>query len=190
MKFRFLSLALATLSLSAFAADFGIVNFGTCIADSKFGKQEQASFEALKKQMSTQLEETEKQMNEIAAKFNDAEYLDSLSPEAETELKTKFQTLNEELSRYQNQYYQVLNQANMRVVQILGTHINSASEQVAKNQKLAMVINKEACFFYNTDLDVTPLVVTEMDKSFEIEAKKTAEAQKTAETAKTQEATQ
>ena len=30
----------------------GIVNFVTCITDSKLGKQEQASFEGLKKQMS------------------------------------------------------------------------------------------------------------------------------------------
>ena len=163
---------------TAFGADaapnFGIVNFGNCVSDSKLGKQEQASFDALKKQMATLLEDTEKQLNDLAAKFNDPEYLDGLSPEAEEDLKNKFRTLNEELSRYQNQYYQVMNQANMRIVQTLSTSINAASERVAKDKKLTMVVNKDACFYYTPALDVTNFVVTEMDKNFAQESKKQA----------------
>src|SRR5580698_1424612 len=116
MKNRFIPILLAAIGLStaAFAEpapNVGIVNFGTCVSDSKLGKQEQASFESLKKQMATLLEDTEKQLSDLTAKFNDPEYLDGLSPEAEEELKNKFRTLNEELGRYQNQYYQVMNQA-------------------------------------------------------------------------------
>jgi outer membrane protein len=178
MSRKFFLTLLTTLGLSAgaLAAEpapaMGIVNFATCVTDSKFGKQEQASFEALKKQMSTLLEDTEKQLNEISAKFNDSEYLDGLSPEAEEEMKVKFRTLNEDLSKYQNQYYQVLNQANMRVIQTLSVAINTAAEKVAKDKKLAMVVNKEACFFYSPKLDVTPLVIAEMDKTFDQDAKK------------------
>jgi outer membrane protein len=180
MKCHFI-LALLTagsLSSSAFGAEppsnVGIVNFGTCVSESKLGKQEQASFESLKKQMATLLEDTEKQLGELSAKFNDPEYLDGLSPEAEEELKTKFRTLNEELSRYQNQYYQVMNQANMRIVQTLSTSINSAAEKVAKDKKLTMVVNKDACFYYTPALDVTKTVITEMDKNFATDAKKQA----------------
>ncbi len=166
------------LTTAAFSAEvppsFGIVNFGSCVSDSKLGKQEQASFESLKKQMSSLLEETEKQLSDLSAKFNDPEYLDGLSPEAEEELKIKFRTLNEELSRYQNQYYQVMNQANMRIMQTLANSINSASEKVAKDKKLSMVVNKDACFYFTPALDVTSLVVTEMDKNFAQEAKKQA----------------
>ena len=126
----------------------GIVNFTTCMTESKTGKQEQASFESLKNQMSSLLEDTEKQLNEITSKFNDPEFMDGLSPDGEEEMKTKFQMLNEETSRYQNQYYQVLNQANMKVVQSMSTAIQEAAEKVAKAKKISMVINKEACFFY------------------------------------------
>ena len=84
-----------------------IVNFSTCIAESKLGKQEQASFEALKTQMSQSLEGLEKQISEINVKFNDREFLDDLSPEAEEEMKTKYRSLNEELSQHQNQYYHI-----------------------------------------------------------------------------------
>ncbi len=178
---RFLSLfVLATsLTTSVFAADapsIGVVNFSNCVTDSKLGKQEQSSFDSLKKQMSTLLEDTEKQLNDIAAKFNDPEYLDGLSPEAEEELKNKFRFLNEEMSRYQNQYYQVLNQANMRIIQTISNGINAASEKVAKDKKLTVVVNKDACFYFSPVLDVTNQVVTEMDKSFEIESKKPAAA--------------
>lgn len=175
--------ALTTSAFTAEAAQsFGIVNFGTCVSDSKLGKQEQASFETLKKQMSTLLEDTEKQLNELSAKFNDPEYLDGLSPEAEDELKNKFRALSEEMNRYQNQYYQVMNQANMRIMQVMANNINTASEKVANAKKLNMVVNKDACFFYNPSLDITNLIIAEMDKGFaEAEAKKqTAAAEKPA----------
>ncbi len=150
----------------------GIVNFSSCMTESKLGKREQASFEALKKQMASLLEDTEKQLTEISAKFNDPEYMDGLSPEAEEELKNKARSLNEEMNRYQNQYYQVLNQANMKILQGVSATIQAASEKIAKDKQLSMVMNKEACFFYAPVLDVTSLVVNEMDKNFDIEMKK------------------
>ncbi len=145
----------------------GVVNFNSCMTDSKLGKQEQSSFDALKNQMTSLLEDTEKQTNEIAAKFNDAEYMDGLSPEAEEEMKNKFRGLNEEMNRYQNQYYQVLQQANMKIMQTIGAGIQEASEKVAKDKRLNMVMSKEACFFAAPTLDVTNFVVAEMDKTFE-----------------------
>jgi outer membrane protein len=182
MKSRFISalliaVGLTSTALSADALNFGIVNFGTCVTESKLGKQEQASFESLKKQMTALLEDTEKQLNDLAAKFNNPEYLDGLSPEAEEDLKNKFRTLNEDLGRYQNQYYQVMNQANMKILQTLSTSINAASEKVAKDRKLNMVVNKEACFYFTPGLDVTNLIIAEMDKNFAQDSKKQAEVQ-------------
>ncbi len=169
----FLASGLMTAAVAAEPApNYGVVNFGTCVSDSKLGKQEQASFETLKKQMTTLLEDTEKQLNELSAKFNDPEFLDGLSPEAEEELKTKFRTLNEELGRYQNQYYQVMNQANMRIMQTMQVNINTAAEKVAKDKKLTMVVNKDACFYFTPGLDVTTLVIAELDKTFAEELKK------------------
>lgn len=174
-KSIFAALAVVGLCAGGYANDLktvAVVNFANCMTESKLGKQEQASFESLKTQMASLLEDNEKQLNEIASKFSDSEYMDGLSPEAEEELKIKYQQLSEEMNRYQNQYYQVLQQANMKIVQALGANIQEASEKVAKNKKLTMVINKEACFFFTPTLDVTDAVVAEMDKSYE--AKKVA----------------
>jgi Skp family chaperone for outer membrane proteins len=49
--------------------------------------------------------------------------------------------------RTQNQYYQVLNQANMKIMQVVGATINTAAEKVAKDKKINMIVNKDACFF-------------------------------------------
>lgn len=180
-------LGLSTAPLAAATStqpSVGIVNFSQCLSDSKLGKQEQASFEALKKQMTTLLEDTEKQLGELTAKFNDPEYMDGLSPEAEDELKAKFRSLNEEMNRHQQQYYQVLNQANMKIVQNLGMTIQQAAERVAKDKHLTMVINKEACFFYAPTFDVTNFVIAEMDKNFEQESSKKQVASKPEQPAK------
>jgi len=175
-KTIFSVLAILALCVTGHAASeakssVGVVNFSTCMTESKVGQQEQASFESLNKQMSSLLEDTEKQINEIAGKFNDPEYMDGLSPEAEEELKMKYQTLSEEMGRYQNQRYQVLQQANMKIVQGLGAKIQEAAQIVAGKQKLNMVMNKEACFFVTPTLDVTQLVIAEMDKIFDQESK-------------------
>lgn len=171
-KTIFSVLAILGLCTGGFAASelkssVGVVNFSSCVSDSKLGKQEQAAFESIKGQMTSLLEDTEKQLNELAAKFNDAEYMDGLSPEAEEEMKNKFRTLNEEMNRYQNQYYQVLQQANMKMMQTIGTGIQEASEKVAKDKKLNMVMSKEACFFTAPTLDVTNFIIAEMDLAYE-----------------------
>jgi outer membrane protein len=166
---------------SAESLSFGVVNYGNCATDSKYGKQEFASFESLRKQMTALLEDTHKQIADIENKLKDPEYKDSLSPEAEEEMRNKFYKLNEDLSQYQNQYQQVMMQTQMRMQQMLTSQINSASEQVAKEKKLSMVFNKEICPFALPSLDVTQQVIQEMDKRFEQTAKEHAAAVATAE---------
>lgn len=163
------------LALSATAADpspsIGAANFATCITESKFGKKEQENMEGMRKQMSSMIEDTEKELREIATKFEDTEYLDSLSPKAEEELKAKFETLQQDLSRYQNQFYQVLNHAQYQMVQKVSNNISKAAEKVAAEKHLDYVLNKEACFYIRPDLDVTTMIISEMDKNFELDTK-------------------
>lgn len=172
-KFLFSLVALCALCISGFAnantdVSIGVVNFANCMAESKLGKQEKTSFETLKNQMSSLIENSEKQLNEIAAKLNDSEYMDGLSPEAEDELKGKFRSLSDEMTRYQNQYYQVLNQANMKIMQNLEQVIQEAAQKVAAEKNLKMVIKDEAFFFKAPSLDVTGLVISEMNRLYDL----------------------
>lgn len=147
-----------------------VVNFKTCVDQSKIGKQEQSSFEALKKQMELSLEEKEKTMTEISEKFNDPDYLDSLSPEAETELKRKFRGMNQELSQIQAQYYQTLQQTNFKIVQKLQEDVTKAATKIAEQDGYDVVLNEESVFFVNAKHDISTKVVQMMDQNFEKEA--------------------
>jgi len=177
MKHRNLFLSLLTLLILAvlptrmYAAGSGIVNFSTCISESKYGQQEQEAFDDVRNKITSIMTDLEGQLNDIATKLQDPEFIDSLSPEAEQEMKARFQSLSEELGRYQNQYYQVMNQANMKLIQMMSNHVAEASEAIAKKQKLNVILNKEACFYYDPKQDITTAVVSEMNKNFEKDAK-------------------
>jgi len=155
----------------------GVVNFKVCVEESKIGKQEQASFEAMKKQMESVVEEKEKVLGDLANKLNNPDELDLMSPEAETELKRKFRALSQEMSQLQSQFYQTLNQANFQVVQKISEMVTKASEKVAKALNLDLVLNDESCFFTKKDRDISPLVTKEMDRQFDEEAKDKPPAQ-------------
>lgn len=149
-----------------------MVNVKTCIEHSKLGKQEQASFDALKKQMETVLGDKEKVLNDMAAKFEDADFLDSLTPEAETEMKRKFRGLTQEYTQLQQQYYQALQQANFKVMQKLTENITDAAKKVAQQTQVDLMLNEEACFYIAPGLDVSNNVIQVMDQQFDKEANK------------------
>lgn len=148
-----------------------LVNFKTCVEKSKMGQKEQAGFDAMKKQMETILEEKEKALNDVASKFNDIDYLDSLSADAEAELKRQFRTINQEFNQQQNQFYQQLSQTNMLVIQKLNDAVTKAAEEVAKKQQIDIVLNQDGCFYCAGSLDISDLVVRTMDDHFEKESK-------------------
>ncbi len=183
MNKKYLVLAFAALSTFALtsatntALKVGVVNFKTCFEGSKLGKQEQQRFEEIKKQLETTIETKEKELNELSSKFSE-EYLDTLSPEAEAELKGKYQRLAQELSQQQNQYYNMLNQANYQIVHEVGEAIGEAAKKVAAAKGLDLTLNQEICFSNNPSLEISKEVIAEMDAAF---------ATKQAESAKQQE---
>lgn len=161
--------ALLCSATPAEALNVRYVNFKNCVENSAMGKDEQTQFESLKKEMETTLQAKEKELNALAEKLNDVDYLDSLSLEAETDLKRKFRTLNQEMGAMQNQYYQTLQQANYKIVQKLQEAVAGASATVAKNDKIDLILNEETCFYESANLDITPVVVAEMNKNYKKE---------------------
>ena len=165
-------LSLMFLSLSWLAAaDIGIVNFGKCIESSKYGRYEQKQFESVKNQLQKAVQDLNDQLTTVANKLQDPDILDSMSPDAEKELRQKFQLLNEEMQRYQSQYYQVMQQANMKLMQAMADQVQEASKTVAKRAKLSLILQKEAALHYTEAFDVTSDVIAEMDKKFDKEGK-------------------
>jgi len=147
--------------------EIGIVNFTSCITDSKLGKKEQEALENVKNQMTALIKDIETQLTDISAKMSDRDFVDGLSPEGEQEIQMKFQTLREEHDRYQGQFYQVMQQANMKLVQTVSSYVNTATDKIAKAKNLSLVVNKDACFSFRDHFDITHEVITEMDRLFD-----------------------
>ena len=146
-----------------------VVNFKQCVEKSKTGKKEQARFESMKKEMEKVLSEKEKALTDVAAQFNDINYLDSLSPEAETKLKQQYRTLNQEFSQQQNQFYQQLSQANVSIIQKLQEIVDQVSEEIAKKQQIDLVLNDEVAFYVAPSLDISDLIIKALDEAEEKE---------------------
>jgi len=173
-KYYFLAL-LCLLFCSAEAKEtesVGFANFKKCIELSKQGLGEKNALEALKKQMNEALQKTDKELEETAKKLEDRDYMDGLSPTAEEELKQRFQLLSQEFTKYQNQCYQILNQANMRMLQSLHESVCTAAEVVRKKNQLKIILNEDSAFAWENTLDYTNTVVQEMDLQFELENNK------------------
>ena len=153
--------ALSTVLMTAalFGADagtkVGIVDFNQCASESHVGKKEEESFEAIKKQIGSLMEDTAKKYKELDEKLNDKDFTDGLSPEGRQELEGKREGLAAEMQRYQQQQYMVLNQAHMKRIQTLRTAVSTASNDVAKDQGVDCIIAKDECFFSKDSLDLT-----------------------------------
>ncbi len=177
MKKLFCSLALlVSTQLLAGAPKIGVVNFSHCLKDSKLGKQEQSSFEAIREQLTTLIEDTEKQLKEISDKLEDPDYIDGISPDVEEQQKSKCAGLREELGRQHQQYYQFLQQGQYKTMQAVASGIHAASERIASAKGFDLIFNKDACFHAREAFDLTPDTIKEMDKIFENENKKEVSA--------------
>lgn len=140
-----------------------MVNFKSCVENSKAGKQEQANFDKMKKQMEDVLAEKEKSLKELSTKINDEDYLDSLSKEAQAELKHKYRVSNQEIAQQQQQFFQMLQQANYKILQKMTEEVSEAAKIVAKNKNLDLVLNEEGVFYYNSALDISQDIIKAMD---------------------------
>lgn len=148
-------------------ASIMFVNFKTCVEKSKLGQEEHTAFESAKNQMTQTLEKTDKELTEIAKQLEDKDYMDGLSPSAEQELKQKFALLNQDFARYQNQYYQVLNQMNYKLMQSIHDEVSQAAERVRKSKNLSLILSEDSTFACTPSLDCTAEVIQEMDLRFE-----------------------
>jgi outer membrane protein len=142
----------------------GLVNFKEAIEKSKLGQQEQEMYDNMKKQIETILSEKEEEFQKISKKLKDDDFRESQKPEALQKLQEQYQQLGTELAQGQQQYYQALQQANFKILQRIADVVSKASEKVAGNKSLDLIINDDNSFYNSPRLDVTSEVIAEMDR--------------------------
>lgn len=159
---------MATLPAEETAKEVGFVNFTNCKMQSKVGKHEQEAMDQILANMRELIQDREKGLKELQEKFTDADYMDGLNPAAAEEMKGQYQALQEEYGRYQQQYMQVAQQAQMKMMQNVHEHARIAAEKIARVRKLDYIIPTESILYCASNLDITNEVVAEMDKEFEL----------------------
>lgn len=147
----------------------GFVTVRTCVEKTKLGKKERHAFEQLKEQLGKNLEKTQKEVQELSKKLEDQDFIDSLSPQAESELNQKLNTMSQEFLRYQNQCNQILQQASYKMLQGIQREISKAAEKVRDKMKLSFILNDESAFAFLPSDNCTDAVIQEMDRQFDLE---------------------
>lgn len=177
MKKLVLSTLLASATLFGVdATKVGIVDFQQCAMDSALGKKEEEAFGALQKQISSLMEDTGKKYKELDDKLNDKDFTDGLSPEGRKELEAKRENLGQEMQRYQQQQYMVLNQAHQKRIQTIRNAAAEAATAVAQKNGVAVILDKNETLFALDSLNMTKDIIAKMDENFEKDSKKAPEA--------------
>ncbi len=176
MKFKNLLRGMLLLSIFASTLVFaeenlrvGVVDFGACLGKSYLGQQENTKWESMRNEMVTMIEGKQKELQEIADKLNNPDYIDTITAEAEKELEMKARSLSEELQLLGNQSDQALQQASTKIMQSLKSEVDKACEYIAREKNFDYILNKDTCFYFKKPTDITPLVIQEMNRHYQPE---------------------
>lgn len=171
MKKLLLFISLSLVSSPAFAASststIGIVNLRRCLEESALGKKESAEFEKMKKQFSNSMGKMEEELSSIYSKLQDDDYMEGLSESAATELRKKFEELSAEYNTAQGQYYQILNQSNLKRMQKIMDEVKKASEIVRVQEGLSALLNEDVVLAIDASADKTDDIIKILDDSFQ-----------------------
>ncbi len=167
------TLGLSTTAFAAhdFQANAGVVQVDTCFKSTKYGVKENSEFDQARRFLESGLQAQGLELKAISEKLEDVDYMDSLSKEAEQELRMKMAQLNQEFHYARNVYFEKVQNAQAELQQRLLAQVNAAVSEVAKKKNLTLVVVKEQCLFTGTKLDITDDVIKVMDKSFDANEK-------------------
>lgn len=169
MKKSFYSVCLTFLSIcitNQVYADLGVVSLKRCLEESALGKKETEDFENMKQQFTTSAAKVEEELTALYTKLQDEDYMEGLSSTAAEELRKKFEELSAEYNTMQSQYYQMLNQTNMKRIQVLVDAVRKASEIVRQREGLEAILNDEAVLAILPSADKTTDIIKVLDASF------------------------
>lgn len=169
--FSFALLCCAKQPLSAGESNLkiGICDFSQCFLQSELGQFEQERVESMKVQMQKSVSDLESQLQDTQKKLQNRDLLDTLSPKAEEELHQKYRTLQDEMQRVQSQFYQVMQQANMGIMQRMMQAVREASSAVAESLGYSLILTTDSAFHSSSQDDVTDSVIKELNTRFKKE---------------------
>lgn len=109
----------------------------------------------------------EEELSSIYSKLQDDDYMEGLSETAAAELRKKFEDLSAEYNTAQGQYYQILNQSNLKRMQKIMEEVKKASETVRIQEGLSVLLNEDIVLSIDSSADKTDAVIKVLDDSFQ-----------------------
>lgn len=161
---RWLALSLACVPLLG-APTLGVVDFNQVIHSSQKAQTEQKALDSLRKELEGQVTTIEKEIQTLSDQLKDPDHLDSLSQEAEGEMRLKLQGLAEERMRMIQAVTGQYQQAAQKYLQSIAQAVGQVSAEVAKKRGLQMIVNKESVFYALPEADCTQDVIQLLDSS-------------------------
>ena len=151
--------AVAGLTLNmAHAAGYGVIDLERVVQNSSYLKQQNSSLQNTIKPQTTQIEQLQKDLAAIQQKGQAAK------TQAEREkLAKEFETKAEQLAKVQQQVQSTVQTSMQNVNKTFEGRVKMAAEQLRAENKLDMVLNKNAALAYDVKADLTDKMIQKVN---------------------------
>ena len=158
MKKVLLALATGLAFTAVQAADYGIVDIDKVVQGSTYLKQQQSALQQSIKPQTTQIEQLQKDLAGIQQKGNAAK------SQAEVDkLKKDFDTKAAQVNTLQQQVQSKVQTTMQATNTVFETRVKTAAEQLRKENKLDLVLNKNSVLASDLNADLTDKIIQKVN---------------------------
>ena len=158
MKKVLLALASGLAFTAVQAADYGIVDIDKVVQGSAYLKQQQSALQQSIKPQTTQIEQLQKDLAGIQQKGNAAK------SQAEVDkLKKDFDTKAAQVNTLQQQVQSKVQTTMQATNTAFETRVKTAAEQLRKENKLDLVLNKNSVLASDSSADLTDKIIQKLN---------------------------
>ena len=158
MKKVLLALATGLAFTAVQAADYGIVDIDKVVQGSTYLKQQQSALQQSIKPQTTQIEQLQKDLAGIQQKGNAAKN------QAEVDkLKKDFDTKAAQVNTLQQQVQSKVQTTMQATNTVFETRVKTAAEQLRKENKLDLVLNKNSVLASDSSADLTDKIIQKVN---------------------------
>ncbi|MDY6488138.1 OmpH family outer membrane protein [Acinetobacter faecalis] len=176
MKKVLLALASGLAFTAVQAADYGIVDIDKVVQGSAYLKQQQSALQQSIKPQTTQIEQLQKDLAGIQQKRNAAKSqaeVDKLKKDFDTKaaqsqaevdkLKKDFDTKAAQVNTLQQQVQSKVQTTMQATNTVFETRVKTAAEQLRKENKLDLVLNKNSVLASDSSADLTDKIIQKVN---------------------------
>jgi outer membrane protein len=161
------------------ASKVGVIDVRAAIVSTAEGKQASAELQSQFAARQTELENMNKQVNDLRQRL--AVGGEKLSQEEQARLTQQGQRLAQQLERKQNEYQEDVNAAQAEVIDRIGRKLVDVLDRYARERGYAVVLDSSAqnspLLYKSNQIDVTQDIIRLFDQAYPVKAAATAPAQ-------------